>query len=309
MELGEQFGLWTVVAHGERGRSGRPTAVVRCTCGAERTIRVRHLRTSETVAKGCGCQGRGSPVAVGARKGKLVIISAPVPLVVRCDCGAERRVRRCDWNDGRHLTCGTGSCTTRINPGDRFGRLVVLGLEDKALAGRPPKNGAERTVAHVRCDCGAEKHVRPGNLVNGNTDSCGCLRREKGSRARGWKGVGVVPRSFWNRIEKGARDRKLELSTTLEHIAALYEQQGRRCALTGWEIGFGEETTASLDRIDSSRGYVDDNVQWVHKSINKMKLDHAQEDFVRLCRAVADHNRRTTTGEQLTLLQGGKRGA
>jgi hypothetical protein len=52
--------------------------------------------------------------------------------------------------------------------------------------------------------------------------------------------------------------------------------------------------TASADRIDSSRGYVEGNVQWVHKWINLMKLDHSQHDFISYCAAVAIHNSSTS---------------
>jgi hypothetical protein len=36
---------------------------------------------------------------------------------------------------------------------------------------------------------------------------------------------------------------------------------------------------ASLDRIDSSRGYTEDNVQWVCWSVNQMKSDKTKEEF------------------------------
>ena len=48
--------------------------------------------------------------------------------------------------------------------------------------------------------------------------------------------------------------------------------------------------TASLDRIDSSRGYVIDNIQWVHKDINWLKNDWSQKEFIELCSRVANHN-------------------
>ena len=50
--------------------------------------------------------------------------------------------------------------------------------------------------------------------------------------------------------------------------------------------------TASLDRIDSCKGYTIDNVQWVHKWINVMKSDHSQDEFIALCRAVTTHQER-----------------
>jgi len=47
---------------------------------------------------------------------------------------------------------------------------------------------------------------------------------------------------------------------------------------------------ASLDRIDSSIGYVNDNVQWVHKDINMMKRIYTQEYFIYLCKLVSENN-------------------
>jgi hypothetical protein len=49
-------------------------------------------------------------------------------------------------------------------------------------------------------------------------------------------------------------------------------------------------TTASLDRIDSDKGYAEDNVQWVHKKINSMKQTMRDELFIEMCKRVAAHN-------------------
>lgn len=47
--------------------------------------------------------------------------------------------------------------------------------------------------------------------------------------------------------------------------------------------------TASLDRINSNLGYEPNNVQWVHKDINKMKLDYNQQYFINMCTYVVNH--------------------
>ena len=47
--------------------------------------------------------------------------------------------------------------------------------------------------------------------------------------------------------------------------------------------------TASLDRIDSSKGYIQGNIQWVHKRINQMKWDSEENDFINWCKLVANH--------------------
>lgn len=49
--------------------------------------------------------------------------------------------------------------------------------------------------------------------------------------------------------------------------------------------------TASLDRIDSSRGYEIDNIQWVHKDVNKMKMGLSQNEFIDICKIISKNNR------------------
>jgi hypothetical protein len=50
-------------------------------------------------------------------------------------------------------------------------------------------------------------------------------------------------------------------------------------------------TTASLDRIDSSKGYTIDNVQWVHKTVNLMKRELNQQDFIDICNKISYYNK------------------
>ena len=51
-------------------------------------------------------------------------------------------------------------------------------------------------------------------------------------------------------------------------------------------------STASLDRIDNSKGYHIDNVRWVLKDINMIRGSYDSEYFVKLCNLVAKHNPR-----------------
>jgi hypothetical protein len=52
--------------------------------------------------------------------------------------------------------------------------------------------------------------------------------------------------------------------------------------------------TASLDRIDSKLGYIPGNIQWVHKTINRMKVNLPEEDFVYFCRLITDYRNKKT---------------
>lgn len=138
-----------------------------------------------------------------------------------------------------------------------------------------------------RCDCGRIYDVEGYNLKNrpeGTCYECGRLKLRKGAFHRMFK---IMVRS--------AEARKLEVSVTPEYLKELYEAQKETCALSGLKLVLQEtnadgETTASIDRIDSSKGYVPGNIQWVNKHINIMKSDWSDEEFINFCRAVANHN-------------------
>lgn len=103
---------------------------------------------------------------------------------------------------------------------------------------------------------------------------------------------------FANMTKKEARRRNLEYSVTNEYLWNLFLKQGKKCALTGLDITLSHKLknkcpnydliTASLDRIDSSKGYIKDNIQWVHKVINIMKNTLTNEQFIFMCTKVSE---------------------
>jgi hypothetical protein len=82
----------------------------------------------------------------------------------------------------------------------------------------------------------------------------------------------------------------------MDDVADLMEMQSYRCALTGWDIEFPEsghpqKAPASLDRIDSKKPYTKENTQIVTRQVNMMKQQYSQEDFIKVCRAVAEKHK------------------
>jgi len=76
-----------------------------------------------------------------------------------------------------------------------------------------------------------------------------------------------------------------------------------RCSLSGRPLVFESNyiTTPSIDRIDSSKGYTDDNIQWVGASINNAKATLDNNDFIELCADIARHNGYTVTKNEVTV--------
>ena len=113
-----------------------------------------------------------------------------------------------------------------------------------------------------------------------------------------WTGHEGLCGFSWCRVLNGAKIRGIQVGITIKQAWDLYEKQNRKCALSGADIIFAKTTdryvhgeqTASLDRIDSSKGYIEGNVQWVHKDVNKMKMDCDQAVFIQWCKQIAAHS-------------------
>lgn len=240
---------------------------------------------------------------IGYRFGRLVLESAHKyrngrpQATFQCDCGAVVVKVLTKVKNGQTKSCGClKEKSRRATPpekmiGRRFHRLLIVSQA-------PTVNHATRWVC--LCDCGVRKTVTTHNLMNGSTKSCGCFsrdqmssigRRNNGKRANNWLGIGEISKSYWSNILNGANVRGLDVTVSLQDIRELFLSQGRKCALTNMPIQFapvGERVgTASLDRIDSSKGYISGNIQWVDKRVQQMKWDMGQPEFFDLCCLVA----------------------
>lgn len=171
--------------------------------------------------------------------------------------------------------------------GRKFGSLEVLSPDEKS-AGKHPK-------WICKCDCGDQCTITTGALLGGQK-SCWKCRNERISRSK-WKGYGEISGEFWGGVQRSAISRGIGFEITGEYAWGLFLKQDRKCALTGVSIKFmrtrskRSETTASLDRIDSLLGYIEGNVQWVHKTINNLKMDLPQIEFVEWCNKVSEYRR------------------
>jgi len=139
----------------------------------------------------------------------------------------------------------------------------------------------------VRCECGTVATVDGYTLLNGTSTQCLSCRRAADARNPLWKGYGSIGMTWWNRTKRSAAQRELNFEITIDRAWQLLEEQGATCKLSGLPLTFGMNTTASIDRIDSSQGYIEGNIQWVHKVINKMKSDLPQTTFLEFCALVA----------------------
>lgn len=146
------------------------------------------------------------------------------------------------------------------------------------------------------CECGEEVLRSPYHLKRGNCSCKNC--KAETDRVNNGTGYKEITGIYWSSVKRQAVRRGVEFTLDIEDAWKLLEHQNHKCVLSGMEIGFARTkheylkggTTASLDRIDSSKGYIKGNVQWTHKWINRMKSNHSQETFIDLCKKVACQN-------------------
>jgi len=177
--------------------------------------------------------------------------------------------------------------------GMQIGSLCVL---------RPTGERTPRGIVWlVECGCGKRlervaaallsKPKRPSQIAV----SCGCLGKR--NRSPKYKGVGDLSSTKFRGIKARAKHRGQKFTISIKYAWELFLAQDGRCSLTGVPITLNPSSmekgasTASLDRIDSTKGYVRGNVQWTHADINFMKHSLPMKDFVDWCCKVADHTR------------------
>lgn len=87
----------------------------------------------------------------------------------------------------------------------------------------------------------------------------------------------------------------------LPYLKEQWERQGGICPYTGWKLKNLKSTCvsaslpktpdrASLDKIDSSKGYIKGNVQFISMMANFAKLDWSESELISFCTSVVKNN-------------------
>lgn len=188
-------------------------------------------------------------------------------------------VRRVIWNVYKNLDDEIGK---------RYGRLTIISY---AVNKRTDKKGNRYFLC--RCDCGREKEIMGYNIRNGHSSSCGCQTYKTQSSHRQWTGCGEIYGTYYNAVRNNAKHRNLSFDISINEMWLQFLKQDRKCALTGLLLTLPSKSkdtsaTASLDRIDSTKGYVLNNIQWIHKDLQAMKMNMSETKFKSYCRLVVN---------------------
>ena len=92
---------------------------------------------------------------------------------------------------------------------------------------------------------------------------------------------------------KSCRNRTKEFDLDLPYLKELWESQNGKCAVTGVALelkdSYNKNYQASIDRIDSSKGYIKGNIRFTSVSVNWLKSnldDNHLMEFFQICKMV-----------------------
>ncbi len=167
-------------------------------------------------------------------------------------------------------------------PGEKFNMLTFK---------KEIKKVGEKVNWLCGCDCGKEKIILARLVYKNLTKSCGCFRGISSRKRFEEFSYKDITGGFWYILQKSAKSRNKEFKISIEDAWRIYEKQEAKCALSGLELDFKNKPNTfkpSLDRIDSNKGYLVDNIQWVCQEINMMKWKLDQERFKFLCKKISE---------------------
>lgn len=190
--------------------------------------------------------------------------------------------------------------------GDKIKNLTLLGHRYQYKG---------NTYYKVQCDCGNIYYTGHSKLYALKTGKAlpycrACYSIDKKARKKSTMVSDHISVSRFRSIEKQAKERGIEFKLTPEYLENLLISQNFKCALSGDDIALSlgthtkeerEHNTASLDRINPMLGYIEGNVQWIHKNINYMKWVLTNDQFIEYCNKVSNLHANQQPSTEYTL--------
>jgi len=211
---------------------------------------------------------------------------------VICKCGISKSV--CSYNLQKGLSKECFNCSRKTSIENRRKNMLKVGDRINGWEIIETFKKDNKTYGKGKCICGSIHEKKISNFYH--SKNCNKCRIEKYKGVKSIhcrKGYKDISGSYWSALKTGAKDRNYEFSITIEYAWELYLKQNKKCSLSDIPLKLGYlvdgEQTGSIDRIDNNKGYIEENVQWVHKDINKMKNAFSEEYFIELCKSVTEN--------------------
>lgn len=237
---------------------------------------------------------------IGKRFGRLTVIeetserqSGSVVWLCQCDCGKLTKVCTRSLNSGNTTSCGcfhkeqVGKQFSKDLTNQRFGHLVALHPTEKR------KHGSVIWVC--QCDCGNIKETTAELLLNGSTQSCGCIHSRGNAKIQ-------------NILQKNNFTFIAEYPVTINSIVyyfdfAIFENDKIKCFIEydgilhfeqdhyhGWNNKENWERTHINDLIKNNY-CMENNIPLLripYTDLNKIDINYLQEGINKICQPIVD---------------------
>ncbi len=112
--------------------------------------------------------------------------------------------------------------------------------------------------------------------------------------------------NLYRDVKNNAKKRDIKVDITLDDMFHVYDIQEGKCIYSGIKMTHNKipsekdkdlrvQTTnpynISVDRIDSTKGYTKDNIQLVTVSVNHMKWNLKESDFLEMCEHITKYSK------------------
>lgn len=166
--------------------------------------------------------------------------------------------------------------------GEKYGRLTVVEFD---------RLQNHKTYWKCACECGMTVIATGNNLRSGNTQSCGCIRREM-TKALG-KSNAEHGESHSNRtrlytIWCGMRQRCNNPNRAAYKLyggkgVKVCEEWSEYQRFKEWAMANGYADNLCIDRIDPNKGYFPQNCRWISASENTARANknHKSRKLIR----------------------------
>lgn len=231
-----------------------------------------------------------------------MIISEPIIVdgkrkrKLRCDCGHEAIFSESYINKSTFSkSCRSCAQIKRRNEdGDRVYNVgdIIMNLEILKI-----HNGKYVSYT-VKCtECGNIYHTghsilnrKSKSIGTGHCHKCFTLDMKSKKKCKMLtKNISLIQ---YNKLKRQADLRGIEFDVTPQYLESIFSGY---CYFSGIELKIGTYSSSngirdlgnsSLDRLDSTKGYLEDNVAWVYKPINVMKNTLTTDEFLNLCEII-----------------------
>lgn len=199
--------------------------------------------------------------------------------------------------------------------GKTYNKLTVIDIKRHFRYNKP------RLFATCQCVCGNITEQCIYAIKRGTVKGCGCQRNtperneqnrihaykliEDGRLNRGGDNHPKENREFrvmFNSLKHGNNRKECEI--TIEELKNVWEKQNGVCPYTKIKLTLPISSSnpnpdicykmASVDRIDSSKNYTKDNIQFVSRNINYAKSNMSHESMMDFMKLILENNKEPT---------------